>query len=113
MTVPKEAKKAIMKNKPFEVEKVLKSTPVSNKEEKLLGNTLVSGVEKVLKSTPVSNKQPIIKNNNNISFDMSALIEDIFDEEEVKSNEKKKKNKRVSWGDNTEHSPVKVDKLEG
>merc|ERR1712105_329584 len=58
VTVPKEAKKAIMKNKPFEVEKILKSTPVSNKEEKLLRNTLVSGVEKVLKSTPVSNKQP-------------------------------------------------------
>ena len=87
ITVPKEAKKAIMKNEPWEVEKVLKSTPVSK-------------------------NQPVLKNNNNISFDISAQIEDIFDEEEVKSDEKKKK-KRVSWGDNTEHSPVKIATLEG
>ena len=53
---------------------------------------------------------------------MSALIEDIFDGEEFiepepkketpKSDEKVAK-KRVSWGDNTEHSPTKAAKIEG
>ena len=53
---------------------------------------------------------------------MSALIEDIFDGEEFiepepkketpKSDEKGAK-KRVSWGDNTEHSPKKAAKIEG
>ena len=53
---------------------------------------------------------------------MSALIEDIFDGEEFIEPEPKKESpksdekvakKRVSWGDNTEHSPKKAAKIEG
>ena len=53
---------------------------------------------------------------------MSALIEDIFDGEEFIEPEPKNESpksdgkvakKRVSWGDNTEHSPKKAAKIEG